>query len=399
MVGKAKSIAHGINALNYITGESQNKKHPDKIFRICDRNLPEGLDATGIWHLFRERTEPMRLLRNNVIRIELSPPEEYTRDFTDADWRKLWDDFVREFDRIEYRDKHGKVKSPKTNLAEAMHTVWLHKDSEGRVPHLHCCACRVDEAGHTINDHFMPQRAIDAANAVARKRGWKTAMDFRAGNMRQVCQDCEAVLKAMPKWDFTDYAARLERLGYKVCPANPDKNGVIHGYALVKGNAKYKASGLTGRKFTMSKLPHTWQKLHPTNETTMRETERQTKHNFKPKPVQDYTQRRNGTSPFTIRHEGEDYRCFIPDKAMKVWNDEFDHREWANWSELTNLAAAVFVGLLSLDNNACYGGVGGGGGNEPPARGKDDDDEWWARRCARYAAWWLGKKKKRGLNR
>lgn len=135
-----------------------------------------------------------------------------------------------------------------------MHTVWLHKDSEGKVPHLHCCACRVDEDGHTINDHFMPQRAIDAANAVAKKRGWKTTMDFRSDNMKQVCQDCEAVLKAMPKWDFADYTARLEHLGYKVCPANPDKNGVIHGYALVKGNAKYKASELTGRRFTMSKL-------------------------------------------------------------------------------------------------------------------------------------------------
>lgn len=253
MVGKAKSIPHGINALNYITGESQNKKHPDKIFRICDRNLPDGLDATGIWYLFKERTDPMRLLKNNVIRIEVSPPEEYTRDFTDADWRILWDDFVWEFDRIEYWDKRGNVKSPKTNLAGAMHTVWLHKDSQGRVPHFHCCTCRVDEAGHTINDHFMPQRAIDAANAVARKRGWKTTLDYRSENIKQVCRDCEDVLKAMLKWDFADYSARLERLGYKVCPAKPDKNGVIHGYALVKGNAKYKASELTGRKFIILK--------------------------------------------------------------------------------------------------------------------------------------------------
>ena len=357
------------------------------------------MDATGIWYLFKERTDPIRLLKNNVIRIEVSPPEEYTRDFTDADWRILWDDFVREFDRIEYRDKRGNVKSPKTNLAGAMHTVWLHKDSRGRVPHLHCCTCRVDEAGHTINDHFMPQRAIDAANAVARKRGWKTTLDYRSENIKQVCRDCEDVLKAMLKWDFADYSARLERLGYKVCPAKPDKNGVIHGYALVKGNAKYKASELTGRKFTMSKLPHTWQKLHPIEEIQMRGTEKQSAYNTKSKPTQDYTQWRNGTSSFTIRHEGEDYRCYIPDKAMQVWNDEFDHREWVNWSELTNLAAAVFVGLLSLGHNGCYCGVGGGGGSEPPARGKDDDDEWWARRCARYAAWWRSKKKKQGISR
>ena len=30
MIAKAKSISHGINALNYITGVSANKKHPEK---------------------------------------------------------------------------------------------------------------------------------------------------------------------------------------------------------------------------------------------------------------------------------------------------------------------------------------------------------------------------------
>ena len=34
MIAKAKSISHGINALNYITGVSANKKHPEKIFQI-----------------------------------------------------------------------------------------------------------------------------------------------------------------------------------------------------------------------------------------------------------------------------------------------------------------------------------------------------------------------------
>lgn len=32
MIAKAKSISHGINALNYITGVSANKKHPENIF-------------------------------------------------------------------------------------------------------------------------------------------------------------------------------------------------------------------------------------------------------------------------------------------------------------------------------------------------------------------------------
>ena len=34
MIAKAKAIPHGINDIRYITGESHNKKHPEKIYRI-----------------------------------------------------------------------------------------------------------------------------------------------------------------------------------------------------------------------------------------------------------------------------------------------------------------------------------------------------------------------------
>lgn len=30
MIAKAKAISHGINDIRYITGESHNKKHPEK---------------------------------------------------------------------------------------------------------------------------------------------------------------------------------------------------------------------------------------------------------------------------------------------------------------------------------------------------------------------------------
>ena len=40
MIGKAKSISHGINDIRYITGESRNKKHPERIFHVGDNLLP-----------------------------------------------------------------------------------------------------------------------------------------------------------------------------------------------------------------------------------------------------------------------------------------------------------------------------------------------------------------------
>ena len=49
MIAKAKSISHGIRAILYVSGESRNKKHPEKITRICDNFILQGMDASGIW--------------------------------------------------------------------------------------------------------------------------------------------------------------------------------------------------------------------------------------------------------------------------------------------------------------------------------------------------------------
>ena len=47
MIGKAKSISHGINDIKYISGESRHKEHPELIYHVKDNLLPCGLDAQG----------------------------------------------------------------------------------------------------------------------------------------------------------------------------------------------------------------------------------------------------------------------------------------------------------------------------------------------------------------
>ena len=153
MIGKAKSISHGINDIRYITGESRNKKHPELIFHVKDNLLPPGLDATGIWDSMRLTLEKFKRVRNSVIRIEVSPAKEHTKDFTIDDWQRLWDDFMSEFDNIELLDKNGKTYSPKTNLKGSKGTVRLHLESKSGIPHLHGAFCRIDERGNINNDH------------------------------------------------------------------------------------------------------------------------------------------------------------------------------------------------------------------------------------------------------
>lgn len=413
MIGKAKSISHGINDICYISGESRNKEHPELIYHVKDNLLPCELDAQGIWDMMKAHA-PMK---NNVIRIEISPAKEHTKDFTMQDWQQLWDDFIREFDKIEMADDDGKVYSHKTNLADSIYTVWLHLESDSRIPHLHAAVCRKDRNGRTNNDHKIHIRAHDAAQTVAIKRGWITAMEIHKANAVKVAEDLMDILRAMPSWSWDDYVARVRSKGYTLI-VRPDKKNAIKGYTIGKGKAIFKASELgTGRKLMASKIETTWRKLHNQSETKsvqpVGKTDTKTdapvvpvaaKPVAKPmqhsgEPVTDYLSWRDGTSRYELMQDGNTSQFYIPDDVMQMFNDEFDYRETPNWKELTDMAVAIFVGLTALDT-VSTGSGGGGSGNDNDWRDKKDEEEIErARRCARAAAAHIGKKTKSGRKR
>lgn len=414
MIGKAKSISHGINDIRYISGESRNKEHPELIYHVKDNLLPCELDAQGVWDMMKAHA-PMK---NNVIRIEISPAKEHTENFTMQDWQQLWDDFIREFDKIEMANDDGKVYSHKTNLANSIYTVWLHLESDSRIPHLHAAVCRKDRDSSTNNDHKIHIRAHDAAQAVAIQRGWMTAMEIHKTNAAKVAEDMMDILRAMPSWSWDNYAARVQAKGYTLKERKDDK-GVIKGYTIGKGKAKFKASELgTGRKLMASKIETTWQKLHGQSETktvqpvgkTMTKTDAPVapvaaKPVAKPlqhssEPVADYSSWHENTSRYELPHDGKTSLFYIPDDVMQVFNDEFDYRETANWKELTDMAVALFVGLSALDTVSTDGSGGGGSSNDNDWRNKKDEDEMErARRCARAAVAHIGKKTKSGRKR
>ena len=284
MIAKAKAISYGINDLRYITGESKHKKHPEKIYRVLDNLLPPELDAMGIWNSMQLTLSQHRSIKNSIIRIELSPSPEHTSFYDIKDWQKLWHEFAEEFDKQVIIGKDGKVCSCPTNLANSKYTVYLHMESKGKVPHLHAAICRFDENGNINNDHNIHLRAQRAAERVAVKRGWKTAEEIRSRNIPEVrvavkrgwktaeeirsrnipevSRECMEVLRTMPSWSWEEYKKALARRGYSVYERK-DKKDVLRGYAILKGNTKYKASELgVARNLMISKLPRTWQKLH-----------------------------------------------------------------------------------------------------------------------------------------
>lgn len=403
MIGKAKSISHGINGIRYITGESRNKKHPELIYHVKDNLLPCRLDAQGIWDMMKAYAPKGK----NVIRIEISPAKEHTEHFTIKDWEKLWDDFVREYDSMEFRNRQGEIYSHRTNLAGSISTVWLHLESDGGIPHLHAAVCRKDKESRTNNDHNIHLRAQYAAERVALQRGWTTAMDIRRSNADKVAGELAGILRSMPSWSWDDYVARVRAKGYTL-EERHDKKGVLRGYTVGVGDVIYKASELgKGRNLMTSKIETTWTRLHNKSVTKLKQngnkvkTRTVTSPDTKPatacdRPVIDYSAWREGTSKYELAHEGKDYRFYIPDHVMQLFDDEFDYRETVNHKELTDYAVALFVGMMSVP--AVPSGGGGGTSNDLPWGRKEDEDEMGrARRCTRAAIKKLGKKPKSSI--
>lgn len=408
MIGKAKSISYGINDIRYITGESRNKKYPELIYHVKDNLLPCRLDAQGVWDMMKARAPKGK----NVIRIEVSPAKEHTENFTMRDWEQLWDDFVREYDSMEFKDKHGKVYSRKTNLAGSIYSVWLHLESDSGIPHLHAAVCRKDNEGKTNNDHNIHLRAQYAAERVARQRGWTTAMDIHRMNADEVAAALTDILRSMPSWSWTDYVARVRVKGYTF-EERRDKQGVLRGYTVGKDDVIYKASELgKGRNLMASKIESTWSRLHNQADAELKQdvdnidakpvtSPVTTTGTASDKPVVDcstYSSWKDGTSRYDLVHESKDYRFYIPDKVMQLFDDKFDYRETVNHKELTDYAVALFVGMMSI--SAVPSGGGGGTSNDLPWGRKEDEDEMErARRCVRAAIKKFGKKPKSLIRR
>ena len=60
-----------------------------------------------------------------------------------------------------------------------------------------------------------------------------------------------------------------------------------------------------------------------------------------------------------------------PETGLDVFNDEFDYRETANSRDLTDMAVALFVGMLDVP---AVPSEGGGSSSDLPWGREDEDD-------------------------
>lgn len=415
MFARAKSISHGLDNLRYITGESSNKKKPEKISHVCD-HLFENLDAEGMWRSMQldlHKYRSWKGIKNGVIRIEISPIMENTAGYTRQDWIDLWTDFLREFDDIQLINEQGKLYSDRTNLAGSKYTVWFHEESKSGIPHLHADVCRVDHDGRINNDHDIHIRAQKAATKVALKRGWETTQERHETNVEKVARDCMAVLKSMSKWNLQTYFSLLRAKGYEVI-VHTDEDGVDHGYSMKIGNSNYKSSIVgTDRMFTIKNLESSWKKLHSGQmkvenpKAVQQPKPKKKKPNQQTSPkapqtapvVKPYLEYQDGFKPFDVKSGGRTIRHYLPERVTDFLNDEFDYRELSNSEQLQNLCAALFLGYV--DALAAPGSGGGGGTSSDLKWGRDpkEDEMEYLKRCARKAKSLVSAVKRTGVKR
>ena len=160
MIAKATVISHGANAVRYAT-----EKDKSEIIKL--NRLPDGVPLEGIWQRmvihqrrFEDKLNRYRHLKNNAIRIEVSPARDEADGWTHADWERLADDFVREFDAVNLSKRADRASAARTNLAGSQYVVALHRDSRSGIVHLHIVANRVDMEGHVNDAHFIYERAM-----------------------------------------------------------------------------------------------------------------------------------------------------------------------------------------------------------------------------------------------
>lgn len=408
MIAKARAISHGANSMRYVVNK-------DKSDIIKLNMLPDNVAAESLWsrmllHQAKFIGNRPKPIKNNMIRIEVSPTAEETKGWTNSDWEELADDFIREFDSIDLSKQTKRAKDKHTNLSNSQYVVSLHRDSKSGILHLHIDANRIDNDGNINNDHNIHIRAIIAANNISKRRGWVLATDISKQNKQEITDACMDALRSMDSFDWNDYLERLKQCGYDVM-LQKDSQDVVRGYSIKRGNSTYKSSSLgKSRNLMPSKIEMTWEELHKDilqqnnadkkNHAENTSAELQTANNARCRNCNEYQPQ--PLVHYSINWNYRNYEIDIPSNVNDILMQNVslvENNVFATINDLQQTAILLFAGYLDAATQMSESS--GGGGSTPDGWGKDEDEDdlEWARRCARMASHMCRPAIKRGNRR
>lgn len=402
MIAKAKAITHGANAMRYSVD-----KEMAELIKV--NHLPTDITPSAMWARmsihrmqFSEKLSRHHPLKNDAIRIEISPENKNTAGWTRDDWLKLVEDFIAAFDGIDLSKRAKRDSAKRTNLRGSQFVASLHHDSKSGIRHLHIVANRIDMNGNVNDAHFIADRAMMAASIVTQRRGWTLAEERHAENRIKISDDCMDVLREMKQFSFETYQRMLEAKGYRM-EMYYRTDGLIRGYAICKGHSSFKASELgTRRNLMASKLHGTWKKLHQTDvQKTKPEDKTKGKHDVKSgtqqtrqKPVQEIPQS-NGYTPKTsvlptssiVSHsipvDGKTFNVSLPEKLNDILQNEINDMMLNDTlrTPVMHTALLLFAGYLDAATTISVANGGGGQTSGDWGKRKDEDDIAWLRYC------------------
>ena len=398
MIAKAKPISHGLAMTNYAT------KH-NRADIVLTRNLDEGLTPLAMWgamETIHQKYEPKfrrKPVAKPTLRMEVSPSLEETKGWTLKDWYAYALRFLEEFKK-EVQAKEGKKKGKgKFNLDRAQIFACLHFDAKLGIPHLHILINRIDLDGNLMNDSFVGESAVRAAHAINVERGWELPEDIHDAHAKEITEACYDILRRMSNYDWDSYKHGLESRGYQV-KEQRDKQGVLHGYTVLRGNSRFKSSKLgKGRDLTASKLEATWKKLRPVASTVVKSSSTVvTSQTTGRKPITErYMERQNAAQPKTeapsvfrkiLSVDGKNYSIAMPLEAYKAMEaNTTAPDESVPVENVLNVAMLLFMNYVDAATTVAESCGGGGGTSSDWGKDKDEDEREWARRCAQHAKW------------
>ena len=356
--------------------------------------LPENIEPLAMWsrmmqhqhQCMKDRYNP-KPITLNALRFEISPAKEETNGWTMKDWQDLADEFITVLDSIDRRTGKLDCQLKPTNIKNSQYVVSLHTDSKSGIPHLHIVSNRIDNMGNTNDAHYIGERAVHAANIINEKRGWVQSKQRRNENIQQISEDCIAILKAMPKFDWAIYCQMLNAKGYDI-KLTKDDEGAVKGYAIRKGNSIYKSSILgKSRKLMPSRIKATWAGLHASDKqipVQSKEADAQTRVHHK----EVVTQSNFLIYHYSITVDGEQFEVDIPDMVKSVFDEELGSLdEEVKQTDVLKVAVLLFAGYLDAATSMSASSGGGGSPGDGWGKDKDDDERNWAIRCARMAKW------------
>lgn len=228
MIGKAKSISHVSNAINY----AKNKKGAVEI----NRHNVAGETGREIAKEFRVFQNLNARCERNSLSVVLSPSIPDGIKLTHADFAKLTDDFLE-----------------RMKLKEQQYISFLHSDRDHR--HLHIFVNRIDSNGKAYKDHFISKKAQRIAESIAKEWGFTTAKEIQQQKedrlSNQINNAHEKILPQRPRNIF-EYAEQMNLFGIQMqLKQAPD--GKVVGIKFRIGEESIKASSIH-RSFSAANL-------------------------------------------------------------------------------------------------------------------------------------------------